>query len=125
LHPLVNAGIANGVKHEEGLANAIPSITQSKCPATSMVTHIANWDGSHFMTYKQRIRAYLFFSEVFDLLVADPNNYDNMLLKDKSRVCTNGNGEHKFVVQKSALFVEATCDDEGKYFPPLLFHELS
>jgi hypothetical protein len=69
--------------------------------------------------------ACLLVSEVFDLLITDPNGYANMLPKKKSRVCISGNGEDTFNVIKSALFVEATCDDEGNYFPPLIFRELS
>jgi hypothetical protein len=44
----------------------------------------------------------------------DPDGYDNMLLKDNTRVCINGNGDDTFCVKKSGLFEEATCDDECK-----------
>jgi hypothetical protein len=91
---------------EEGLDKVIPSITQVKDPAmVVMVTHITNRDGSRFMTYTQRIRAYLLLSEVVDLLITDPNGYDNMLLKDKSRGCINGNGEDTLCQEK--------CDVSG------------
>jgi hypothetical protein len=63
------------------------------------------------MTYEQRIRACILVLDVFDLLYTDPDRYETMLLQDKARVCINGNGEDTFYVKKSALFVEATCDD--------------
>jgi hypothetical protein len=119
--PTGNAGLSNGVKSEGGLVNAVSSIKHSKRRAAAMVTYSAHWDDSHFMAHEQYIRACLLVSEVCDLLITDPDGYENMLIQDKSRVCISGNGEDKFYVKKSALFVEVTCGDKGKYFQPLFF----
>jgi hypothetical protein len=117
-----------GFKNEGGLTNAVSSINQYKRPAAVMVTHSAKRDSRRFTMYEQRIRVCLFVSEVFDLLFSDPDpdpaGYENMLMKDKYRVYINGNGEDNFYIKKSALLVEATCDDEGKYFQPLLFRKM-
>jgi hypothetical protein len=123
--PPGSAGLSNGVETENGVANAVSNIKQSKCPVTATVIHSAKRDGSSFMTYEQRIRAYMLVSEVFDLLVTDHDGCANMLMQDKSRVCISGNGEKTCYAKKSALFVEVTWYDGGKYFQPLVFRKKS
>jgi hypothetical protein len=102
------------VKTYSGFTNVVTTTNQSKCPATAMVTHSAE------ATYEQHIRDCLLVLDVFDLLVTAPDGYENMLLQDTAHICINGNDEDTFYVKKSALFVEATCDDEGKYFQLLV-----